>query len=522
MRRSVIGLVGTVGVGVVAVAVIARGGGGDATRDVATSLGLADDPAFAIRLSGPLWHDRTLRGEDGALDIGIITGDEPLDVTITPRRSTVAQVELRVDGRIDRRMRPDCRADACARDLRLRLAPRLDARRGGRRRIEVIARDRGAPPGATDPGAHVGAARLDVTVRSSLPALREAEPVTKTAPPTASRGLSPSIRRAALGVLATQRRQSALAALIGTGTPRLREVGTLRDGARAIGATLLLDLARPRRNVRATLPGYAPGPARGRPYASQPIELRATVVRDLLVDIDTTRRRVIAVQPGPRSATTRWTPLRGPSADDREDLAAAASAVGVAPARAPTLLRVSEAGPAFLGYDGDTGLDPRHRDWPVSLVFAGRATVGKVKRALRTSGFTRRGEPRYLPYRTGASALRFDGDRGVKTRCDANANDVHLRLYAPATTDRFADPELGDMVVATAHLDHADGCGAGPRLFGFSEEAERRVAAAARRLGWAVTPDALALGTPEPFRRDVRATSHIWLANGRATLVRVP
>ncbi|MEA2273748.1 MAG: hypothetical protein QOI98_2456, partial [Solirubrobacteraceae bacterium] len=188
------------------------------------------------------------------------------------------------------------------------------------------------------------------------------------------------------------------------------------------------------------------------------------------------------------------------------------------------LVRVSDGGPAFLAYDGDLGLDPRRHDWPVSLVFAGRATVGKVKNALRPLGFTRLGFTRYLAYRPlGAGAtLRFDGDRGLKTRCDATGTDVHLRLYAPAATDRFADAKLGSVVVATSHLDHNDGCGTGPARYGFSGIAERRIGLLARRLGWRVEPNRLTLGNAESYRRDVGDPSHLWLGDGRATLIWVP
>jgi hypothetical protein len=159
----------------------------------------------------------------------------------------------------------------------------------------------------------------------------------------------------------------------------------------------------------------------------------------------------------------------------------------------------------------------------VSLVFAGHATVGKVKRALRTLGFTRLGERRWLAYRAPDGSVRFDSDRGLKTACDANGTDLHLRLYAPPRTDHFSNPALGAFVVATVHLDRGEGCGPPPRLFGFSEEAEGRVAdVVARRLSWRVQRDRIALGNAEPFRRDIAVPNHLWWSDGRATLIRVP
>lgn len=190
-----------------------------------------------------------------------------------------------------------------------------------------------------------------------------------------------------------------------------------------------------------------------------------------------------------------------------------------APSAEVRFVSLSDTGPAFLAYDGGPTFDRRARDWPVVLVFAGGATVGKVKTGLRRLGFTRRGEARYLAYRRPGASPRFDGDRGLKTACDRAGTDVHLRLYAPADRDRFDDPEFGRFVVATAHLDRADGCGTPPRLFGFSELAEERIAASVRKLGWEVRPDHLDLRNAEPYRRDISDPAHVWLNDGRATLV---
>jgi hypothetical protein len=194
-----------------------------------------------------------------------------------------------------------------------------------------------------------------------------------------------------------------------------------------------------------------------------------------------------------------------------------------APRADPNLIRLSDTGPAFLAYDGTASLSRHARDWPVSLVFTGHADVRKVKRALRKLGFAHSGRTSYLPYRTPGAHLRFDGDRGLKTSCDRQSTDIHLRLYAPGTTNRFHDPELGDVVVATTHLDRGDGCGHPPALFGFSEYAEGRLAGViARGLHWNVSRNQLDFGNAEPFRRDIGDSAHVWLSNGRATLIAVP
>jgi hypothetical protein len=196
-------------------------------------------------------------------------------------------------------------------------------------------------------------------------------------------------------------------------------------------------------------------------------------------------------------------------------------AVADSPAQRPMFVRLSDTGPAFLSYDGGASFDRRTRDWHVSLIFAGHANVGKVKQGLRRLGLTRRGSARFLAYRVGQET-RFDGDRGLKTACDPNGTDVHVRLYAPTATDRFVDPEYGSVVVGTTHLDRADGCRVPPKLFGFSEIAEQRVGTLVRKLGWRVQFNRLELGNAEPYRRDIADPAHIWLGDGRATLITVP
>jgi hypothetical protein len=289
-----------------------------------------------------------------------------------------------------------------------------------------------------------------------------------------------------------------------------------------LGATLLLELVTPRDHVSATVPSYVPVTGRGGPYQRTSVAMRASVLRTVLVDIDLRARRIIAIEPGPGSVTTRWA-VTDTVETRGEDLAANRAVYADAATHPPSLVRASPTGPAFLRYDGNRSLDPRQRDWPVSLIFAGHASVPKVKAALSAIGFTHRGHRRFLAYRTPGSALRFVGDLGVKTPCDGASTDVHVRLYAPPGAAHFTDPRLGSVVIATTHLDRDDGCGIGPRMYGFSEVAERDVASAlAHEFGWRVERNRVGLGNAEPLRRDVRDPAHVWLGDGRATVVHVP
>jgi hypothetical protein len=188
----------------------------------------------------------------------------------------------------------------------------------------------------------------------------------------------------------------------------------------------------------------------------------------------------------------------------------------------PRLIRLSQGGPEFFNYDGEANPETTGRDWPVSLIFVGNARVRKVKHALRAVGLTRTGLVTYLGYRLRGGRLRFDRDRGLKSHCDRNGSDVHVRLYAPGPANRFIDPKYGSVVVGTTHFDRADGCSVPPTMFGFSELAERRVGRLLARHGWRVQLDRLALGNDEPYRRDVTDPAHVWWGDGRATLITVP
>jgi hypothetical protein len=96
-----------------------------------------------------------------------------------------------------------------------------------------------------------------------------------------------------------------LRAVLGSAPPRFVQIGELRVGRARLGSTSLLALPAARRNVRAAVPGYLAAPGG---YRVQSVRFTAVALRDLLVDVDLRRGRVIAVEPGPASQTSRWAP----------------------------------------------------------------------------------------------------------------------------------------------------------------------------------------------------------------------
>ncbi|MDX6717930.1 MAG: hypothetical protein QOJ63_184 [Solirubrobacteraceae bacterium] len=175
--------------------------------------------------------------------------------------------------------------------------------------------------------------------------------------------------RAALRIIRREQRYGVLRSILGSHSARIVQFGELQQAGRRVGATALLALPVARRNVHATVPG-AVAASTGRR-----VQFMAPVLRDLLVDVDLRRGEIVGVEPGPASRTSAW--------------AATPSPPVAAPAAAPTapaFVRPSPHGPRFAPYDGTRSLGRPGRDWPVSLVFTGAATVGKVKQALRATG----------------------------------------------------------------------------------------------------------------------------------------
>lgn len=487
MRLRLLTLAGLVGA-VALVVVLTRPG-----HELTGELGLTPDPAFSAVFGGALYDARTIRDDEGAPDIGYLTADAPLSVTLVAADAGgVARVQLQVDGRVQDTRIIRCPRGACPARVRRRFRPRLIALGVGPHRLVVKAAGRSQRVSQV--------AGFTVNVGDRPAAAGEIEP--RTAP---ARIQSRDLPRPALDhVVEDAARRGILSQLLGGSRLRLRERG-IGGGV----VSVLADVLPTRHGVIAVLPQTDDaGSAR----------MQARSLRDLVIDVDLARRRVLGIQPGPASQVTSWTTTKPSLHDDDET-----PSTRFTPRRAPRLLRLSDRGPAYFTQDGDPVLRQNGRDWPLSFVFMGRATVPKVKAGLRRLGLVRRGHPRYLGYQEPGGALRFDADRGLKTACDANASDIHARVYAPSRTDSFADPDLGDVVLASVHLDHVDGCGAGPALFGFSERAERRLSTLiARGLRWPVTRDAFPLGNAEPLRRDAVDSGHVWLSDGQATGVIVP
>lgn len=314
---------------------------------------------------------------------------------------------------------------------------------------------------------------------------------------------------AAARIVQREQRAGVLRTVLGPRPARLVQVGPLQARGRTVGVTALLSLPVPRYHVSATVPGVRSGPSGLR---ATRVHFKSPVLRDVLVDVNLRRGAIVAVTPGPASSTSAWSAHTPPSAP------ASATVAG----QRVRLVRLSPGGPSFANYDGTKALGAPGRDWPVSVIFTGHATIRKVKKALRSVGFTHTGNRVSLAYRTGGGKVRYDGDRGVKTACNANGTDVHVRLYAPPKHNHFTDPRFGSFVVATVHLDRGEGLSKPPRLFGFSEVAEARVADAAARLGWRVQRNAIPLGNAETYRQDLAVPDHVWWSNGRATLINVP
>lgn len=479
---------------------------GGPARDIGLRLDLVEDGPLQLRLGGPLWRGRTERDEEGAPDLAYVRSGAPLAVAVTGRdgrRPTSVAVAL--DGRTVAHRRL-CPTATCRPTERVTVTPAATVRGRGPHRVTVVARASGRNA--------VVRTTFEVTI-GSAPRVREGEPVARSATGRPPPAVTSAQRRRTLRVLGRERRAGVLRGVLGGSPYAITEIGRLNRGTRQVGTTVLVSLRRPRIRVRARVPAYVSDPRAASGFRERPLTLSAPILRDLMIDVALTPRpRVIAVQPGPRSRTDRRqqaagkTPVESPADTSLAD---------------PQLVRLSDRGPAFLTYDGTPVLGRAARDWPVSLVFTGRARIPKVKRALRKLGFVRPGRTSYLAYREVGAGLRFDGDHGLKTTCDRQGSDLHVRLYAPSATDRLIDPEFGDVVVATAHIDRGDSCSPPPQLFGFSERAEERIAAlAANRLGWRVKPDHLALGNVEPYRRDIADIAHVWSSDGRATVIDVP
>ncbi len=305
-RRAVIGATLALLAAVAAVLTLAGGGARDTGIDAAGLVALSGDPPFRIGLGGPLWLDRTLHGGDGAQDFAQVATDQRLEVEVLGlAKARVAQVELRVDGARQRVVAPPCDRGRCPSRLRLTLTPRLRQLHPGDHRVEVVAHD---------PGGHVSVQGFSVRTVERVPAVVEGEPAGKLSARTRAPHGDPRLERAAIRVLASERRSGSLARALGGARLRVIYVGDLNARGGHIGATMLVELVTPKRDVRATVPAYLPA-ERGSaaPYTGQRVRMDVAVLRDALIDIDLTRRRVIAFEPGPRSKSRSWSPSQAPA-----------------------------------------------------------------------------------------------------------------------------------------------------------------------------------------------------------------
>jgi hypothetical protein len=298
-RRRRLGVAASVLLAVVTAAVVAwrLSGGGDTARDIGARLDLVDEGPFELRLGGALWESRTLLDHDGAPDIAYVAGDEALTVDITGRGGRrPAAVDVRVDGRSAAR-RALCDAGACPRHARLTVAAPVAERGAGPHSVTVIARG--------ETGGDTARASFEVTVVERLPTVREGEPVAGRATGARPPPIDPGQRQRTLSVIDRERRSGVLRDVLGRTAYTVAAIGELEHGPRRVGTTILLRLARARRSVTSDVPGYRPDPGPAG-YRLGVITLSAPVLRDLLVDVDLARGRVIAVEPGPDSRTDGW------------------------------------------------------------------------------------------------------------------------------------------------------------------------------------------------------------------------
>jgi hypothetical protein len=185
------------------------------------------------------------------------------------------------------------------------LRPRLRGLAAGRHRVEIQVRRAGGRVATRT-------ARFDVRTAANVPAVVEGAPATKDGrgPPARDERLE----RDALAVLAAEQARPGVAAVLPRTGLKVIQAGPLNARERPIGETLWVALPSPLLDVRATVPAYVPSTARTGPaYTPQIVRVHVAVLRDALVDVDLTTKRVIAIEPGPRSRTLSWKPSQAPA-----------------------------------------------------------------------------------------------------------------------------------------------------------------------------------------------------------------
>jgi hypothetical protein len=199
--------------------------------------------------------------------------------------------------------------------------PRLHALAAGEHQVELIARDPVAAARSDDPGSHVSVTGLEVRTVASFPTVIEGgDPVAKLPAGPGTPSGAGQLGQSALRILAAERRGGGVAAALGGSRIVPIQLGNLNVRGRRIGATMHVDLFPAPQNVSATVPAFIPGDPRARvPYALQTVRMRVAVLRDALIDIDVGRRRVIAIEPGPRSHALQWSPSKEPAPSGAAD-----------------------------------------------------------------------------------------------------------------------------------------------------------------------------------------------------------
>ncbi|MBI4362235.1 MAG: hypothetical protein HY558_03585 [Euryarchaeota archaeon] len=161
-------------------------------------------------------------------------------------------------------------------------------------------------------------------------------------------------------------------------------------------------------------------------------------------------------------------------------------------------------------------------DWPVTLVFWNNAEVDKVKNVWCPWYDTQCWAPgvyEYMYLKDGSSPA-WDQDTGRKKLLKwYDWDDTwHVRFYAPSSTDRGYNLQMGYWVVATTHK-HIDELGGdATKRTGYNEETEGKVASVFKGKGYQVQEDSLPMGNAQ----NVWVGHHYLESDGRATLIRIP
>jgi hypothetical protein len=182
----------------------------------------------------------------------------------------------------------------------------------GEHRVEIVVRDPAGVAGSNRHGEHVTTFGFDVRSVRSVPPISEAQTVAKL--PARTAGLTGRLRGDAMSVLTSARRGGGIAAALGSSRVSVVRAGRLDAGGRRLGVTLLVKVTPPVYDVRVTVPAYVPLVTSGTVrYTTQEVQMHVGVLRDALVDVDLSTRRVITFEPGPHSSTSGWSPSKAPT-----------------------------------------------------------------------------------------------------------------------------------------------------------------------------------------------------------------